>query len=148
MLSTETDDAISRNKLASQNERAVETIQALSKELIGIEEKYRKLSTKYEKLRLLFAKLEAKNRALKKQNVQIIMAARSQPPPSKVGAQESSSSSLSIAISDSLSPRLLKEWPLPSTGLLKSVRLSRSPYKSTIAPTTSCVVLSYETMLK
>ena len=76
MLSTETDDAISRNKLASQNERAVETIQALSKELIGIEEKYRKLSTKYEKLRLLFAKLEAKNRALKKQNVQIIMAER------------------------------------------------------------------------
>mmetsp|Transcript_68335 Transcript_68335/g.191500 ORF Transcript_68335/g.191500 Transcript_68335/m.191500 type:complete len:100 (-) Transcript_68335:919-1218(-) len=97
MLSTETDDAISRNKLASQNERAVETIQALSKELIGIEEKYRKLSTKYEKLRLLFAKLEAKNRALKKQNVQIIMAA-------KVMAQDSSSNLSSIAISDSLSP--------------------------------------------
>ena len=73
MLSAETDDAVSRNKLASQNERAVETIQALSKELIGMEEKYRKVSTKYEKIRLLFAKLEAKNRALKKQNVQIIM---------------------------------------------------------------------------
>mmetsp|Transcript_71601 Transcript_71601/g.198229 ORF Transcript_71601/g.198229 Transcript_71601/m.198229 type:complete len:100 (-) Transcript_71601:258-557(-) len=97
MLSTETDDAIARNKLASQNERAVETIQALSKELIGMEEKYRKLSTKYEKLRLLFAKLEAKNRALKKQNVQIIMAA-------KVMAQDSSSNLSSIAISDSLSP--------------------------------------------
>lgn len=97
MLSTETDDAISRNKLASQNERAVKTIQALSKELIGMEEKYRKLSTKYEKLRLLFAKLEAKNRALKKQNVQIIMAA-------KVMAQDSSSNLSSIAISDSLSP--------------------------------------------
>ena len=97
MLSTETDDAISRNKLASQNERAVETIQALSKELIGIEEKYRKLGTKYEKLCLLFAKLEAKNRALKKQKVQIIMAA-------KVMAQDSSSNLSSIAISDSLSP--------------------------------------------
>mmetsp|Transcript_53026 Transcript_53026/g.123284 ORF Transcript_53026/g.123284 Transcript_53026/m.123284 type:complete len:100 (+) Transcript_53026:311-610(+) len=97
MLSTETDDAIARNKLASQNERAVKTIQALSKELIGMEEKYRKLSTKYEKLRLLFAKLEAKNRALKKQNVQIIMAA-------KVMAQDSSSNLSSIAISDSLSP--------------------------------------------
>ena len=97
MLSTETDNAIARNKLASQNERAVETIQALSKELIGMEEKYRKLSTKYEKLRLLFAKLEAKNRALKKQNVQIIMAA-------KVMAQDSSSNLSSIAISDSLSP--------------------------------------------
>ena len=97
MLSTETDDAIARNKLASQNERVVETIQALSKELIGMEEKYRKLSTKYEKLRLLFAKLEAKNRALKKQNVQIIMAA-------KVMAQDSSSNLSSIAISDSLSP--------------------------------------------
>mmetsp|Transcript_71600 Transcript_71600/g.198222 ORF Transcript_71600/g.198222 Transcript_71600/m.198222 type:complete len:107 (-) Transcript_71600:254-574(-) len=104
MLSTETDDAIARNKLASQNERAVETIQALSKELIGMEEKYRKLSTKYEKIRLLLAKLEAKNRALKKQIFQIIMAARSQPSSAKVMAQDSSSNLSSIAISDSLSP--------------------------------------------
>lgn len=119
------------SRLKSQNERAVKTIQALSKELIGMEEKYRKLGAKHEKLRQLFSKLEQKNRSLKEQNVQILKSSAVRKPAlgdsmnRPVPSVEPTSNRSEVST-------VIETTKLPEE-LLKSLRLSKSYYKSSLA---------------
>jgi len=122
---------INVNKLKSQNERAVHTIKALSKELLGFEEKYRKLGTKYEKLRALWGKLEEKNRSLKEQNAEL---QRGHPATGGTKTKDGSATKTrsSATASSSSSTRIVSAERPFTESLYKSVVHSLFTYESAV----------------